>query len=272
MRTILVDDDEINLDAFTMEAEDIKEIKIIGKFMDPQKALEFAAENAVDLAVLDVEMPQMNGLELGRRLREIRPNVVLIYVTGYKDYAFDAYQLYASAYILKPFSRTDILEAIFRARRLLGKNGEKNVFIRTFGRFEVFVDDKPVAFNSSKAKELLALLVDRNGGIVTTEEILTYLWEDKVNSDSSRSLCRKVIQRLRNNLENAGIEEIMLHHKHGKSIAKDKVRCDYYLYLDGEAEGIDAFNGEYMSNYSWGETTLGGLIEIGRRRQIGSKV
>lgn len=269
MRTILVDDDEINIDTFLAETEDIKDMKILGTFQSPKAALEFVEGNEVDLAVLDVEMPGMDGLELGRRLRELRPDIVLVYVTGYKEYAYDAFQLYAGAYILKPFDREDILAAIFRARRLAGKSEKKNVFIRTFGRFEVFVDGKPVAFKSSKAKELLALLVDRNGGIVSTEEMLAYLWEDKADSDSNRSLCRKVIQRLRNNLEEAGIEEIMLHHKHGKSIAKDKLECDYFLFLEGKPEGIDAFKGEYMSNYSWGEMTLGGLLNMEQRRRDG---
>lgn len=51
--------------------------------------------------------------------------------------------------------------------------------IRTFGYFDMFVDGRPIAFRSEKAKELLALLVDRRGGFVTSADIITALWEDE---------------------------------------------------------------------------------------------
>lgn len=266
MRLIVVDDEQNNLDAFEMETEDIKGIEIIGKFRNPKEALQFAEHNAVDLAVLDVEMPGMNGILLGHKLRECCADIALVYVTAYKEYAFEAFQLEACAYILKPFNRADIEKAILRAAQLSGKEevlpGRKEIFIRTFGRFEVFVDGKPIEFKSSKAKELMALLVDRQGGIVTTEEALTYLWEDKPDNDSNRSLCRKVMQRLHNNLEQYGIDDIIVRHSRGRSLETSKVACDYYQYLDeGNEEGKPAFYGEYMTNYSWAEETLSRLLE-----------
>ncbi len=59
---------------------------------------------------------------------------------------------------------------------------------RTFGYFDLFVDERPVMFKSAKAKELLAVLVDRQGGTVTTDQIIGTLWEDRPN-DVSR--CKK---------------------------------------------------------------------------------
>lgn len=266
MRTIVVDDEINNLKAFEMEAEDIKDIQIVGRFQNPKEALAYAQSAVVDLAVLDVEMPEINGILLGHRLRECCPDIALIFVTGYKQYAFDAFQLEASAYILKPFNKTDIEKAVVRAARLMGWHEpvlpKRKIFIRTFGRFEVFVNDRPVEFKSSKAKELLALMVDRKGGIVTTEEMLSYLWEEKPDDDSSRSLCRKVIQRLQSNLSQYGIEDILIRHSRGRSLDLSKISCDYYLYMDGPKENRPAFNGEYMSNYSWAEGTLGKLSKI----------
>lgn len=264
MKIIVVDDEKNNLDGFEMEAEGIEGLEIIGTFQNPKEAIAFVKETPVELAVLDVEMPEINGIMLGQRLKEIRPDIALIYVTAYKKYAYDAFRLEASAYILKPFNREDVERAFWRARKLTGMDDgiqkEKKVEIRTFGRFEVFVDGRPVAFRSGKAKELLALLVDRAGGIVTTEEMLTYLWENKPDSDSSRSLCRKVMQRLHNNLEQYGIEDIVNHHSRGRSLEKSKVECDYFAFLEDKEEARNAFYGEYMSNYSWAESTLSRLL------------
>lgn len=264
MKIMIVDDEVNNLDAFEMETEGMEGIEIVGKFQNPKEALAYAMNMPVELAVLDIEMPEINGILLGHKLRECRPDIALVYVTGYKQYAFDAFQLEACAYILKPFNRMDIEKAIVRAGKIIGREeilqSKKQIFIQTFGRFEVFVNDRPVEFRSSKAKELLALLVDRKGGIVTTEEILTYLWEDKPDNDSNRSLCRKVIQRLHNNLERYGVEDIVLRHSRGRSLDVSKVTCDYYQYLEGSEESRQAFSGSYMENYSWAEETLAGLL------------
>lgn len=262
MKVILVDDELNNIDAFEMETEGMKGLEIVGRFQNPWEAVSYVRENPVDLAILDVEMPELDGIRLGERLKEIRPEIELIFLTAYKKYAFDAYQIHAGAYILKPFNRADIEEAFAHLSRLSGKNifsrDLPRVFIQTFGRFEVFLDGKPVEFKSLKAKELLALLVDRKGGIVTTEEMLTYLWEDRPDTDSSRSLCRKVVQRLHSNLEEQGIGDIIERHTRGRSLRVDRVRCDYYDFLEGKEEGRQAFlrANAYMSNYSWAEETF----------------
>lgn len=263
MKVILVDDEENNMDAFEMETEGMAEIEIAGRFRNPWEALSYVDTHPVDLAILDVEMPELDGIRLGKKMKACRPEIELIYLTAYKEYAYDAYQLYAGAYILKPFNRADIEKAIENLKRFSTKRfsdtDAPRVFIQTFGRFEVFLDGKPVEFKSAKAKELLALLVDRKGGIVTTEEMLTYLWEDKPDTDSSRSLCRKVVQRLHGNLEENGIGDIIERHTRGRSLKTDKVRCDYYEYLEGKKK----FSGEYMSNYSWAEETFSRIIASG---------
>lgn len=264
MKVILVDDEENNMDAFEMETEGMTEIEIAGRFRDPWEALSYVKKHPVDLAVLDVEMPELDGIRLGEKMKECRPEIELIYLTAYKEYAYDAYQLYAGAYILKPFNRVDIETAFenlkrFSAKRFSDKDTPK-IFIQTFGRFEVFLDGRPVEFKSARAKELLALLVDRKGGIVTTEEMLTYLWEDRPDTDTNRSLCRKVVQRLHSNLEQNGIGDIIERHTRGRSLKVDRVRCDYYEYLEGKEEGKRAFLGEYMSNYSWAEETLSRIL------------
>lgn len=263
MKVILVDDEENNIDAFEMEIEGMAEIEIVGRFQNPWEALSYVSDHEVDLAVLDVEMPELDGIRLGKKIKECRPGIELIYLTAYREYAYDAYQLYAGAYILKPFNRADIEKAFARVKQFAEekRNGTDNrrVFIQTFGRFEVFLDGKPVEFKSAKAKEFLALLVDRKGGIVTTEEMLTYLWEDKTDTDSSRSLCRKVVQRLHRNLEQYGIGNIVERHTRGRSLKVGSVRCDYYEYLEGKR----SFVGEYMSNYSWAEETLGTILGRG---------
>ncbi len=135
----------------------------------------------------------------------------------------------------------------------------RTVFIRTFGYFDVFVGNTPIAFRSKKSKELLALLVDRKGGYVTSEEAISFLWEEEPTSTLTLSRYRKVALRLKSTLEEYGISDIMETVDGKRRIVMDKVSCDLYDYLTGKEEYAQLFKGSYLTNYSWGEVTLGEL-------------
>lgn len=135
-----------------------------------------------------------------------------------------------------------------------------HVYIRTFGYFDVFVDGKPIAFRNKKSKELLALLVDRRGGYVSSEESISFLWEDEPVNSVTLARYRKVALRLKNILEEYGITDIIESVDGKRRIVTEKVRCDLYDYLSQKEEYSQLFKGSYMTNYSWGEITLGELL------------
>lgn len=136
----------------------------------------------------------------------------------------------------------------------------RTVTIRTFGYFDVFVGDTPIAFRNKKSKELFALLVDRKGGYVTSEEAISFLWEDEPVNTLTLSRYRKVALRLKSTLEEYGIPDIVESVDGKRRIVLDKVECDLYNYLSGKVEYLPLFKGSYLTNYSWGETTLGELV------------
>ena len=140
------------------------------------------------------------------------------------------------------------------------ENAACRVRIRTFGYFDVFVDDKPIAFRNEKSKELFALLVDRNGGFVSSEEAISYLWEDEPANSVTLARYRKVALRLKNILEEYGIADIVESVNGKRRLVTEKVSCDLYDYLTGREEYAQLFKGSYLSNYSWGETTLANLM------------
>lgn len=135
----------------------------------------------------------------------------------------------------------------------------KSVRIRTFGYFDVFVDNKPIAFRNEKSKELFALLVDRRGGFVSSEEAISFLWEDEPANPVTLARYRKVALRLKNLLEEYGISDVVESVNGKRRIATEKVQCDLYDYLSGQDEYAQLFKGSYLTNYSWGETTLAEL-------------
>ena len=137
------------------------------------------------------------------------------------------------------------------------KASDPGVYIRTFGYFDVFVGETPIAFRNKKSKELFALLVDRRGGFVTSEEAIAYLWEEEPVSPVTLARYRKVALRLKNLLAEYGISDVVESVDGKRRIVPQKVRCDLYDYLAGR-EGT-RFKGSYLTNYSWGETTLAEL-------------
>ena len=140
----------------------------------------------------------------------------------------------------------------------------KKVAIRTFGYFDVFVDGKPIAFRNEKAKELFALLVDRRGGFVTSDEAIGFLWENEPANSVTLSRYRKVALRLKNTLEEYGISDVVESVNGKRRLVTERVQCDLYDYLSGREEHAALFKGSYLTNYSWGEETLAGLAGMYR--------
>ncbi len=141
-----------------------------------------------------------------------------------------------------------------------GKNSRS--WIRTFGNFDVFVAGVPIRFTSAKAKELLAVLVDRRGGSLTAEEAIAYLWEDKPTDKQVMSNYRKVAMKMHETLDEYGIGELVINHKGIRSLNMSVVDCDLYRFLIKDKSDTDYFHGQYMQNYSWGEATLATICRM----------
>ena len=137
---------------------------------------------------------------------------------------------------------------------------EEKIYIRTFGYFDVFVEGNPIAFRNKKSKELFALLVDRRGGYVSSDEAISFLWEEESVNSVTLARYRKVALRLKNILEEYGIADIVESVDGKRRIVTEKIRCDLYDYLSRKDEFAQLFKGSYLTNYSWGEMTLGELL------------
>lgn len=256
MRIVAVDDEVHMLEQFKWECERYDNVIIEGLFDDPAEALAYLNDHEVDVVFLDVEMPILDGLSLGREIRKRYPKIILIFITAYDSYAVPAVHLKSDYYLIKPYSSADIDDVMENIRLLTGRL-KKRVFIQCFGKFQVFVNEKPMVFRSRKAKELLAVLVDKKGAIVSSEEAFNLIWEDKIYNNYTGSAYRKTLVKLADTLKENKCEEILIRTPKGCAINRSAIECDYYKYLEGE-NGI--FYNEYMINYSWGEYTLANLV------------
>ncbi len=127
----------------------------------------------------------------------------------------------------------------------------RDVYLRTFGRFEVLVDGRKMNFHSKKSRELLALLVDRRGDGLTSGEAIGYLWPDETTDSTTHARYRKIAYRLKKELEENGIGEILRVEDSKRSLDLTKVRCDYYDYLAHPDIYANLYKGEYMEDFDW---------------------
>jgi len=228
-------------------------------FSSPGKALDYAQYNNIDVAFLDIEMPEMTGLALALRLREKHADTNIIFTTGYCEYMGNAFSMHASGYVMKPVSQEALLNEIQNLRHTVDTVQDKRVRIQCFGNFEIFVQNTPLYFPRSKSKESLAYLVHKNGSSITSATLAAVLWEDREYNRSLRSQTQTAISQLMKTLKKAGVQDIILKGWNSIAIDKSKVSCDYYDFLAGKAEAVNAYFGEYMNNYSWAEFTAAQL-------------
>lgn len=154
MRTIVVDDERIMLRQFGRLSRDIADLNLVGSFECASDAVRYAMEYPVELAFIDIVMPVLNGVELARELRKIRPEMVIVFVTAYDSFIRDFNQIGGDYYILKPFTR-ETLEMTISKIRYLSRRLRKEVYIQTFGRFVVLKNGKPLPLRG-KTKEIRA--------------------------------------------------------------------------------------------------------------------
>lgn len=258
MNILTVDDEPNALHLLTQNVAEVVEGANVVSFPNPHDALRWAEQNSCDVAFLDIELGDMNGIELGKRLKELNPKTNLIFVTGYLEYAVSAYALHASGYLAKPASRDAIRIELENLRYPMPKpRTDKKISVHCFGNFEVFYCGKPLAFKRGKTRELFAFLVDRHGARVTSGEICARLWEDLGSDKQQKDYLRHLVMDLTRTLEEIGESEVFIRSHNSYTINPDRIECDYYDYLNNIPYAVRAFQGEYMQQYSWAEERIG---------------
>ena len=117
---IMVDDEGIILSGGLPVLEDVFPDANISGFTRPSEAINYAQNNRIALAFLDIEMGKHNGLELCRELQRINPQTNVIFLTAYMDYSLDAWKTGASGFIIKPITAAEVRNQLARLRFPLG--------------------------------------------------------------------------------------------------------------------------------------------------------
>jgi two-component system LytT family response regulator len=136
MRTIIVDDEPLARDGLRLLLADHPDVELVGEAGNGPDALSLVERLHPDLLFVDVQMPEMGGLELAERVARVATAPAVIFVTAYDEFALRAFDVRALDYVLKPIDEVRFAEAIRRARRrvqppakLAIRDGEAIVFV-----------------------------------------------------------------------------------------------------------------------------------------------
>src|SRR6202012_574579 len=154
MTCIAIDDEPKALEVIERYCEKISSTSLKATFREPLKAIEFLNRSTVDLIFLDINMPDLSGMQL---LQTLSPRPLIIFTTAYSQYAVESYELNALDYLLKPVTFERFLMAVNKAAKALGS---KNTPAVDDGA-ALFIKSGPQTYRV-KVSEILYLEKDGN--------------------------------------------------------------------------------------------------------------
>ncbi|RXT15447.1 response regulator transcription factor [Ammoniphilus sp. CFH 90114] len=181
IKALLIDDEEHALDLLEILLNQVGDVEMVGKFTNPLKAVEILDSLICHVVFLDMDMPRMLGLEVGKIIREKALDIDIIYVTAYDHYAISAFELEALDYLLKPVGLDRLNQSLNRIRKKRdGKNETQKKFSYqgleiNFDTYTVLKNGKTIEL-SVKEKQLLLYLVEHPNQVFSLDSLYSTIW------------------------------------------------------------------------------------------------
>ncbi|QHI71619.1 response regulator [Aminipila terrae] len=263
-RAIAIDDELASLNRFSRLIENEKRIELLDSFTVSGDALGFIENNSVDLIFLDIEMPDMNGIELAEKILSINPEVEIIFITAHESFALQAFHVYASGYLLKPVTCEDISNIINisikrKNKKQLNEDVDNMLYVNSFGSVGCYVQretQEGIKWRTSKCEELIIYLVEQNKA-VSREKLIEDLWPDMSYDHAAKNL-HVTCYNIRSELKLYNLEDVIVKRYGVYEINKNKVISDYWEFIDAlnqtkgnkmDFENIDLLIKKYQLGY-----------------------
>jgi len=230
LRAIIVDDEALSIKRLRRLLPDSGLIATCETFHQPQDAYAYAQANPVDVAFLDISMPRINGMKLSALLSELHPEIRVIFVTGYEEYALQAFEIQAVDYLMKPVEAERLektLDRIRKARRM--DDSQPEISVRLFDGLQIYLnrpESAPITLRSPKTEELFAYLICK--GAAGRAEIAEALWPDLDAGEASHNLNTHLYYIRETRDLNA---HSLFRMEHGEiRVDRSKIDCDLYHF------------------------------------------
>lgn len=219
MLALCVDDEKILLNVLCDAVKKSPDITDVVSFTEGTLAIEWAKSNRFDIAFLDIELADMNGIDLSKQLREINPHVPIYFCTAYPQYSLDALLAHANGYILKSITtekiqkELDYLKDSTTRSFLLKYNNDGGFFLYD-------KSDHPIEFPRKKAIDVLEILIDKSGAAVSIVDLCDLLFPEigGGENESNKNHLYKLLSDIRKKLKEIEAEAVLIKDGHGYKI------------------------------------------------------
>lgn len=185
LNAIIIDNEKPAIDILKILLEKTGQINVVGSFMNAADAYSKFQPLNPDVAFVDIEMPEMSGLELAEKIVS-GSDMEIIFVTAYDQYALEAFRVNALDYLLKPLSYEDVKRTIERLKKrkrpspAIADRPADNGHVYCFGRLSVYGANcgQAVKWRTSKAEELFAFMLQHLNEEVSKWKICEALWPE----------------------------------------------------------------------------------------------
>lgn len=177
IRCLLVDDEHLALEILELYCSKIDYLDVVGTCKNADEAAFFLQHNKVDLLLLDIQMPRLNGMKWYKNLSS-KP--LVIFCTAFQHFAVESYEVNAIDYLLKPFSLERFNKAIEKTKEIIEKKTnqetiEQSIFVRS-DRKEIRVKIDDILFIQSMSNYYVVTTTEKKiigyGSISTLESTL----------------------------------------------------------------------------------------------------
>ncbi|OAA87027.1 response regulator [Clostridium coskatii] len=250
MKVILVDDDKAMILILKRILNKIEGVEIVNTFDSSRDVLEFIKNCNIDMIFLDINIPGENGVGLARKILETSPSTDIVFITSYREYAVEAFDICAFDYIVKPILAERLQRTIRRAfekRELLTEKAsvkEKNISVYLFGGIDVNSKSLgTVKWLSSKSRELFVYLLVKEGWNISKNIIIEDIFQGMPLKNAENYL-KTAVYQLRKALQPHDSNSLLI-----SSNGTYKLECsDFYVDFMYFREKIKKFNKIDSSN------------------------
>ncbi|MFD0693488.1 response regulator [Paenibacillus sp. GCM10027628] len=253
MKAIIIDDESLAIKFLRKQLLEVGGVDIIGTYTNPEIAVEGVLELKPNVIFIDINMPEISGIEVAERLHSRLPQLDIVFVTAYDDYAVKAFEMNAIDYLLKPSHVERIRVTIERLKQY--QDCKKNItteapapLLRCFQSLQ-FDAGQPefMTWRTAKAQELFAYLVHRKNRPVRKDTLLELLWPD---SDYKKGLTQlyTAIYQIRKTLHAMGSTIEIQNVDKGYTLDLKNTRLDVEEWENGLQE-LSALEPDTLSRY-----------------------
>ncbi|MCG7336601.1 response regulator [Sporosarcina sp. ACRSM] len=250
IRAILVDDEPLALQHMEKIVTALGSVQVIKTFSNTQAVLDEMPHLDFHVVFLDIDMPGINGLDLAEIIQSWNKDVYIVFVTAYRDYAIEAFELDSIDYLMKPVMKTRLEKTISRIQEQLQLNAilsgtapqypSPALKINCFDEFAVYYHETPVKWKTAKVKELFAFFISNLNTYLNRDMIIDMLWTG-IDYAKAKIQLHTAISHLRKTLEANGSPGTLTFSNQSYILKLHNFQCDA-IELERALDEYDVVN------------------------------